>query len=93
MCDHPQLPENQRRYTLALEKLREFLTLVRQGTMFPATPPASHCHNCPLGQLRKYSTATPSTDGFGRVVLPRLTKGKLHSPCGDRFNWDPPRAK
>lgn len=87
----PNSPENQRRYAVELERLREFLSLVRQGTMLPAPPPASHCHHCPLGQPRKYSAATPTTDGFGRVVPPRLTNGK-HSPCGDRFNWDPPRA-
>jgi hypothetical protein len=89
----PNTPALRQRYAADLERLRNFLATLRQPEpdSMPAPREEAVCRHCPLGKLRRFDPARATQDSLGRTIKPRLI-GKRHSPCGDRFNWDPPQA-
>ena len=92
----PNIERNQNRFHEGLRTERDVTRTKTSAPHLVATPPTSHCRQCPLGKPRRHRTVSPIADGssVGDVFRTRAKDGRLyHSPCGDCFRWVPPHAK
>ncbi len=80
----------------AMQKAREDLAVYQLGRFVPDRPQREACDGCRWGKPRVHRFGH-ETVLDGKSIAPRLTKGVngrlYHSPCGDRFAWDPPHRK